>query len=418
MTILKKSGCTLVAALIVLVLLGVSWVAYSLNVPDLPGGSIAPPRGDTELSEFYTLPDELPKNPGVLINQEILEGSAVLANAGENIRLMYSSTEGIGGKNRSTVSGALYLPKGTPPDGGWPLLVWSHGTVGIGDKCAPSFAGRSDRDRTYLNPWLENGFAIAASDYQGLGMPGTHPYMDSRTMAYNNLDLIRAVQTGGFPLSKQVLISGQSQGATGVIATAGFAKDYASDVKLDGIIATGIPYFSNNVIMGLATSSDPDAVTASLPLSLYMLALTEMIDPDFSLDEILSEKAKPVVASIGDQCVFDFIQASEKAGLSPRSTFTSRTELALIKAFNRMKYPALDFETPILTGSGTEDKITPFAMQSEFIDDACAAGANLVASTYDGANHNQGLLQSGEDAFAFAKAVLSGGEIKSTCPGG
>jgi hypothetical protein len=30
-----------------------------------------------------------------------------------------------------------------------------HGTVGIADVCAPSWAGRSERDITYLNHWLD-----------------------------------------------------------------------------------------------------------------------------------------------------------------------------------------------------------------------------------------------------------------------
>src|ERR1700677_1252030 len=57
------------------------------------------------------------------------------------------------------VSGALYLPRGAPPEGGWPLLAWAHGTVGIADVCAPSWAGRSERDITYLNHSLDQGYA-------------------------------------------------------------------------------------------------------------------------------------------------------------------------------------------------------------------------------------------------------------------
>lgn len=416
MNVAKKGGCIFVVILAVLALLSVIWIWIDLTNSDDTEESVAPARGDTVLSDFYTLPDELPANPGVLIGQETLEGSAALINAGDNIRLLYSSTEGIGGEARNAVSGALYLPEGVAPEGGWPLLVWSHGTVGIGDICAPSFAGRGERDRAYLNPWLEQGFAIAASDYQGLGMLGTHPYMDARTMAYNNLDIIRAVQSVDFPVSDKVVIAGQSQGATGVIATAGYAEEYASNVELAGVMATGIPYFSSSVVWDLVANSDPDAVTASLPLSLYMLTLAEMIDADFRLDDVVSDKAKPVTDQIGQSCVFDYIGITKKAGLSPRTTFTSRIELPMMKAFRRMQFPKLDFKTPLFTGSGTADKITPFAMQQEFIVDACDAGATLISSTYEGANHNQGLLQSTDSAMAFAKTVLSGGNVESTCP--
>ncbi|MCI5048443.1 MAG: lipase family protein [Aquisalinus sp.] len=402
-------------ALIIILLLAAGLTAFNLisGSKDYPP---AAPRGDVTLSDFYIPPAELPETPGVLVRQGQLNPASHLASAAENIAILYSSTEGLNGETINTVSGALYLPEGTPPAGGWPLLVWSHGTVGIGDRCAPSYAGRSERDRTYLNPWLEAGYAIAASDYQGLGMPGTHPYMDARTMAYNNLDLIRALQSTDFPVSKQAVIAGQSQGASGAIATAGFREEYASEVDLRGIMATGIPYLSRKVILDLIRNSDPDAANASLALSLYMLTLTEMIDPKFSLDRVVSDAARPIVDEIGETCVFDFIGKTQEAGLSSRTTFTRRTEFALLKAFDRMRYPVTDYDIPVFTGSGTDDQITPFSMQQAFIEDACNAKATLVIKTYDGANHNQGLLQSGDSARAFASAVMTGKPVESTCP--
>jgi hypothetical protein len=36
------------------------------------------------------------------------------------------------------VSGALFLPNGEPPAGGWALVAWALGTSGIADICAPS----------------------------------------------------------------------------------------------------------------------------------------------------------------------------------------------------------------------------------------------------------------------------------------
>lgn len=411
-----KGSLVLVVALVVLMIILALWIWTATRLPmDLPP-PIAEPRGDTELSRFYADPSDLPVSPGILIKQEGIEGPAALASAGKNVRILYSSTDGLDGKTINAVSGAVYLPKGDVPEGGWPLLVWSHGTVGIADICAPSYAGRGERDRTYLNPWLEKGYAVAASDYQGLGTPGTHPYMDARTMAFNNLDLIRSVQSADFPLASKVVIAGQSQGATGAIATASHAENYAADVGLAGVIATGIPYFSGSVLWDLIVNSDRNEVSASVPLSLYMLTYAEMLDPDFALDAVISEQARPVVNRIERSCVFDFIAAAQDAGLSSNITFTSRTELPLLKVLGRAGLYTLDFDTPVFAGSGTDDKITPFSMQQEFLNDACDAGVTVSARTYDGANHNQGLLQSTSEAQEFARMAFAGKLIKSTCP--
>ncbi|WP_207903972.1 hypothetical protein [Martelella mediterranea] len=44
--------------------------------------------------------------------------------------------------------------------------------MGIADAGAPSWTGWRARDVAYLDRWLEEGFAVVATDYQGLGGSG------------------------------------------------------------------------------------------------------------------------------------------------------------------------------------------------------------------------------------------------------
>ena len=96
-------------------------------------------RGDVDLSDFYSYAGALPKSVGRLIQQQRLGDHQQVPGAAENIRLLYSSTDGIDGETPIAVSGSLFLPLGTAPEGGWPLVAWTHGTVGIADHCAPSW---------------------------------------------------------------------------------------------------------------------------------------------------------------------------------------------------------------------------------------------------------------------------------------
>ena len=59
--------------------------------------------------------------------------------------------------------------------------------------------GPDERDAAYLNAWLQQGYAIVATDYQGLGTPGPHPYLAVRPEAYSVLDSARAV-LAAFPI--------------------------------------------------------------------------------------------------------------------------------------------------------------------------------------------------------------------------
>ena len=84
------------------------------------------------------------------------------------------------GKTPTVVSAAYFEPKGEPPANGWPVLAWAHGTTGVADTCAPFVQARLMFEIKYLNTWLEQGFAVIATDYQGLGVPGPHPYSQVR----------------------------------------------------------------------------------------------------------------------------------------------------------------------------------------------------------------------------------------------
>jgi len=117
-----------------------------------------------------------PTYPGRLLRDEPLPDELMLSNAIRGMRILYTSTDGIERATSTTVSGTVYFPKGSPPSGGWPILAWAHGFVGISDICAPSWRKRTKRDIDYLNAWLAEGFAIVATDYQGMGTPGGHAW--------------------------------------------------------------------------------------------------------------------------------------------------------------------------------------------------------------------------------------------------
>lgn len=108
---------------------------------------------------------------GVLLEKSPLPADHGLQEASAQYLIHYTSVSGVDGKTRRKDTGAVFLPKGPAPRGGWPVVVWAHGTVGVATQCAPSLNPRSSRDQQYLNTWLSLGFAVVAPDYAGLGSP-------------------------------------------------------------------------------------------------------------------------------------------------------------------------------------------------------------------------------------------------------
>lgn len=160
--------------------------------------------------------------------------------------------------NRAYSTGEIFLPWGTMPRSGWPVVSWAHGTSGLGDACAPSRIGPAlrERDFYYLRQWLKQGYAIVASDYVGLGTPGLMPYLDGRTTAHSVVDMVKAGRRFGrahLPASQQLtkkwVVIGKSQGGGAAIYTARWATKYGGPgLDYRGAVGTGTPAYIEDYV--------------------------------------------------------------------------------------------------------------------------------------------------------------------------
>jgi pimeloyl-ACP methyl ester carboxylesterase len=371
--------------------------------------------GDGGVPEFYRWSGKLPAKPGKLLRSEAMSEKVPLENSAQSIRILYSSTDGVGGTARVAVSGALYIPKGAAPKGGWPLLAWAHGTVGVADICAPSFTGRFPRDVTYLNHWLSKGYAVVASDYQGLGTPGGHPYLLTRPVAYSVLDSIRAVQGNRFGLAKKVVLIGQSQGGGAAFATAGYAKPYAAELDIRAAVATGTPYFSIEGQKAVDAARPADKVDPLVAYNFLFYSALEQLEPRFRLSDHVTEKAMPIASQVGQSCFFPLAQQSVKSGLTRANSFKIDSLEGLSRHVARLGYRTLRLSMPIFMGAGGDDRDVPPTMQMGLAREACAAGSVIEAHVYPGLDHSGAVNGSTGDSTAFVAHAFAGEKISGNC---
>jgi dienelactone hydrolase len=383
------------------------------DMAELPGVPADPAHGDGGVSDFYVLGSQAPATPGGLIRTEPQPAESSLAEAGQALRILYSSTNGLDGETPVAVSGSLFLPKGEAPAGGWPLVAWAHGTVGVADVCAPSWNARSERDSNYLNHWLNQGYAVVASDYQGLGVPGGHPYLATRPAAYSVLDSIRAVQAGDFPIARSVVLAGQSQGGGAAFATAGHADSYAPELDIRGTVATGTPYFTTTAA---PVDRDPTKVEGVFSYTLYILHLVKQADPSFNLDGLLTDQARPVFDLTRTACLGAVWDAVEQNGLSQAVAFTRDPTPEVAKHFPLMAYETLKVKGPVFMGTGGKDEDVPPAGQERLFADACAAGSVIERHVYPDLDHSGVVNGSLADSTPFVKKVFAGEAIAGNCP--
>lgn len=369
--------------------------------------------GDGGVSPFYSLGAPAPRKPGALIRHEALTAEQSLSGAGVSTRILYSSTDGIDGTSPIAVSGALFLPKGEAPKGGWPLMAWAHGTVGVADVCAPSWTKRSDRDARYLNYWLGQGYAVVASDYQGLGVPGGHPYLATRAAAYSVLDSIRAVQHGDFPVSRKVVLVGQSQGGGAAFATAAEASAYAPELDIRGSVATGTPYFTATTP---PVVRNPAEVSPQLGYSFFLLYLAKLADPGFKFEDYVTPQGAQIVKLGATACYGAVARGIMEMGVSTQSGFKQDPTPEIAKFYPMLSYSTLKVKGPVFMGTGGKDIDVPPQGQTRLFHDACKAGAKIEHHVYPELDHSGAVNGSLADSTPFVKKAFAGEPISGNCP--
>lgn len=372
-----------------------------------------PLQGDGRVSSFYAWSGTMPTQPGRLLRQEPLPSVLGLAKAQRQLRILYSATNGVAGQGMTAVSGAVFLPEGEAPKGGWPIVAWAHGTVGVADVCAPSWAGRSERDVRYLNTWLDQGYAVVASDYQGLGVPGPHPYLNARAEAYSVLDAVRAALQLELPLANRVVIIGQSQGGGATIASAGYAPIYAPDINVVGAVATGAPYFTPKA----STRSDGSTHPGAVGYMMYSVLSAQQRDPSLNADDILAPLARPLLERARIRCVSELMADASLMGLTLANAFQpGMLEKMFAPLFPSLTYPTLKLAMPVFIGTGDQDTEVQPQLQKLLASDACAAGSTVEYHLYAGQDHSTTVNLSLQDSIPFVRKVFAGERIASQCP--
>ncbi|GGC53156.1 lipase [Hoyosella rhizosphaerae] len=307
---------------------------------------------------------------------------------------------------RIPVSGAVYLPEGTPPPGGWPVLAWAHGTVGLADDCAPSVTGRSERDLDFLQEWMAEGYAIVASDYAGLGGPGVHPYLNGEIAAYSVIDAVRAARNAEPSLSRSWVAVGQSQGGHAALQTANIARRYAPDLDFRGAVATGAPSQLEYLVSTLGPWF-PDVGQPGLSTFVsYLLASVRETHPEANINSYLTPLGRAVVDDAERLCYHD--QRAQLEGIALGALFTRQlTDVPFFSALREVvEVPVTGYERPVLIAQGGIDT-TVWAPLTEILATQMRANQQPVRVHYYPAdNHDSTMTASLRDSLPFVRELF------------
>lgn len=225
-----------------------------------------------------------------------------------SIKVMTYNMENVQGQTAKATALVMF-PKVAPPTDGYRVVVWEHGTVGVGDSCAPSNNMIHPRFKILADSLLAAGYVVVAPDYEGLGTPGIHPYLNLSSAAKSALSAVQAAKDHyGKQLNGAWMSVGQSQGGHASLATAEYAN---TDTTYKGAVA-GAPASSlGKIILEVAPAALADIeareTAANIPLEfrtsvdtyatlLAYAALTgvgiKAYEPRFNYQDIFQSRAK------------------------------------------------------------------------------------------------------------------------------
>ncbi len=347
--------------------------------------------------------------PGALIDSVPLNPTLSVAGAGAALRMLYSTVNQHGQPAVGTA--AVFTPKTPAPEGGWPVVAWAHGTVGLGDDCTPSALPRSARDNEYISHWLEQGYAVVAADYVGLGTPGLMSYLNGIATAHGIVDAVVAAHRLELPLSPKWAVVGQSQGGGAAIDTARWATEFSAGSGLDyrGVVATGTPANVATLVkqagpdMALPANLDPIANAYAA----YIAAALREARPDF--DSVLTPAGRAAADKAETVCVRELADAL--ADMTIPGFFSA--PVVSIPGFDEfvdgfMGTPQSGFDRPIFLGVGMLDRDVPPHLTLRFYDQLVANGQDVTLRVYPDQDHSGTVMASVPDSTPFLQRVFAG----------
>lgn len=346
-----------------------------------------------------------PGEPGDVIAFQEVPGLEI---DGTVLRVLYHS-ESLEGDD-IPVTGIIIVPSGEVPEGGRPVLTWGHGTTGIADECAPS----KDLEANgigLVGPFLERGMVFVATDYEGLGTPGRHPYIAGESEGRGTLDIVRAARqledrTGA---SDRVVIWGHSQGGHAALFANQIASEWAPELDVVGTVAGAPP--SQLPLIAAALRDSPYRYYLAMVAAGWEAAFPEA-DPSLVLSPLgvaaldkVDEGCTSEIAEAFNAVPYEDLVIADPATTPPWSDLLVENDPGFVLG-----------ESPILIIHGGNDEQIPVVSSELLLARMCGIGQVVERRVYPDQSHAGVIGPSLPDMLEWIDGRLAGDDAPTSCP--
>lgn len=368
-------------------------------------------QAEKKLTPFYDTSDLSPAGAlGEVLRQEPLD--LKLTN-GDAHRVIYRSQGGNGAVSFS--SGLVFVPK--PQYGAQPrqIVAWAHGTLGLGDECAPSRSKDPTRDIPKIEAMLKRGWVVTATDYSGLGTPGTSGYLIGLSEAYDVINSVRAAaQVKDSLAGRSFVVWGHSQGGHAALFASLEVGRYATELELDGTVA-----------------SAPAAELTSLLDQQYDKAVSWVIgplisvswpadQPNLELSQVVSPKGLANYKRLAGECVVRAtVEGVVRQKLGQRYFAKNPIKDPGWRVMTKLQSaPILQPYQPLLVVESENDKVVLPNTTALYIRKACRQKSDLRSLWLANASHQAIPKKSGNAVVKWIDNQFSDRTSSSNCGSG
>lgn len=382
---------------------------------------VASPAAAAEPPSFYDPPTPLPPGEnGDVIRHEpaefFLDPLKTVRAPADAQRIMYRSTDTHG--EPMAVTGTVLTPH-VPWNGPGerPIVGYAPGTQGVGDDCAPSkaLAAGLEYEGPFISGLLARGYAVVVTDYQGLGTPGVHTYVNRVAQGHAVLDAIRAAQQldeANLPDDGPVGITGYSQGGGAAASAAELQPTYAPELDLKGVYAGAPP---------ADLTDTAELLDGSYGVGLVGFALAGMhaAYPDLNIPDVLNERGKALLEDISDDCIIDIFKysftRSSDLTVDGRPLTDYLAEEPYRSRVDEQVIGRIAPEVPVLVAHSRFDDLVPFEQARRMAESWCEQGATVRLAVYPTPTHVATAIAAYPEAFAFLEHRFADVPAPSNC---
>ncbi|MFX6696818.1 alpha/beta fold hydrolase [Acinetobacter baumannii] len=322
----------------------------------------------------------------------------------------------------------VFTPNTQPPVGGWPIVVWAHGTTGVADVCAPSKAALADSTKDLISKLLAAGYVVVAPDYEGLGTPGIHPFLNVKSEAFSITDAVVATRNylsqRNLLTSKKWVTVGHSQGGHAALGAAQYASraqlDYKGTVAVAPASNLGSILLNGELKAASASVYEKKAIYAQLDaFTALVVAGIRNTHPDFNYLQVFTESTARIAQGAEGFCyeplLGDFSATMQVYIATHGETLDGYTRtqpnfmaVPLVKTFLDKDSQPLQVKvtTPIIIYQGLADSTVPKLATDLLISNATTVGTKINSYVTGNWDHGTAMSSNVDNIVADVKTLM------------